>query len=61
MNWNIAWIRIIMLVGLMLFNTLTTTPQMACIPVGRRVQAFRTLVLGRVPHTAHIVIWGMIA
>ena len=61
MNWNIAWIRIIILVGLMLFNTLATTPQMACMPVGRRVQTFRTLVLEPVSYTAHIATWDMIA
>ena len=34
---------------------------MACMPVGRRAQTCLTSVLERVPHTANIAIWDMIA
>ena len=42
-------------------NTLIATSQMACMPVGRRVQTCRTSVLERVPYKAHVAIWDIIA
>ena len=37
-------------------NTLTATPQMTCMPVGRRVPTCLTSVLACVSYTAHIAI-----
>ena len=44
-----------------LIDTLKATSQMACMPVGRRVQTCLTSALERVPYVAHIVIWDMTA